>query len=124
MDLLVVDDDPPILKLFGSVGESCGYKVETMSDAGEFIARCDEKSPDVLVLDLVMPNVDGIEVLRTMSEMEVGSHVLLITGFDPELLERAQALAKAWNLNIIGGMTKPVDPHAVQELLAKLIEDN
>ncbi len=124
MDLLVVDDDPPILKLFSSVAATCGYEVETMSDAGEFIARCAEGSPDVLVLDLVMPNVDGIEVLRTMSEMGIGSRILLVTGFDPELLERAQALAKAWNLNIIGGMTKPVDPDAVQKLLAELIDSS
>ncbi len=122
MRLLVVDDDQPILKLIGSLGEACGYEVEVMSDAAVFLTKCSESAPDVLVLDLVMPNVDGIEVLRTMSELEVPSRILLITGFDPDLLARAEALAKAWNLNIIGSMTKPIDPDAVQQLLRNTIE--
>ena len=108
-NMLIVDDDPPILAFLAGIGKSCGYEVET-SDTGRDLAdRAAEMSPDFIILDLIMPKLDGIEVLREMSGKNIKAQILLISGFDPDLLARARSLARAWRLDVVDTMEKPLD---------------
>ena len=60
---LVVDDDEPIRKLLAKVVEHAGFTVQTAKDGAEAINRIDENGYDVILLDLMMPRVDGYQVL-------------------------------------------------------------
>jgi len=60
---LVVDDDEPIRKLLAKVVEHAGFTVETAKDGAEAINRIDADGFDVILLDLMMPRIDGYQVL-------------------------------------------------------------
>jgi CheY-like chemotaxis protein len=113
--LLAIDDDQPILQLMRSVGESCGVTVTATADPEKFLRELKDNPPDLLFLDLVMPQFDGIEVLRTLASDEVGAKIILISGAENDLLDRAQALAIAWGLNVIGTVAKPLDAMDIRQ---------
>ncbi len=62
--ILVVDDDAPVLRALKRVLESAGYQVSTASDGQEALAMIARARPDLLVLDIIMPRMDGLEVCR------------------------------------------------------------
>ena len=107
--MMIVDDDPPILAFLAGIGKSCGYEVETSETGSNLANRVAESLPDFIILDLIMPKLDGIEVLREMSEKNIKAQILLISGFDPDLLARARSLARAWRLDVVDTMEKPLD---------------
>jgi CheY-like chemotaxis protein len=64
----VVDDDPALRDVLGSVLAEDGWRVVTASDGGEALASVERDHPSAMVLDLMIPRVDGFEVLRTLRE--------------------------------------------------------
>jgi two-component system, OmpR family, alkaline phosphatase synthesis response regulator PhoP len=116
--MLIVDDDPPILAFLAEIGKFCGYEVESRDTGHNLVDRVIESQPDFIILDIVMPKFDGIEVLREMAEKKIEARLLLISGFDPELLQRARMLARAWQLNVVDIMEKPLDKDEVIACLA------
>src|SRR5687767_8075495 len=62
--ILVVDDEPPIVRLVRSKLLADGYSVETAGSGEEAIAFLDHERPDLIILDLMMPGIDGFETLR------------------------------------------------------------
>jgi len=121
--ILAIDDDPPILQLLRSLGGVCGAKVTATSEPEEFLSALLNQPPDLVFLDLVMPRFDGIEVLRTMAADKIASKIILISGAEKELLERTEALAKSWGLNVAGAIAKPLDPADLQKRIAEALGD-
>jgi DNA-binding response OmpR family regulator len=117
--ILVVDDDPVIQKLLEVNFEMEGYQVETASDGEEALATVASQHPDVVVLDVMMPKVDGIEVLRRIKADAATATV-------PVLLLSARAQAKDINAGIEAGadayMTKPFDPVELLDRVASLLK--
>ncbi|MCK4794526.1 MAG: response regulator transcription factor [Desulfobacteraceae bacterium] len=68
MHILVVDDDPEIVSLVKRGLAYAGYTVDTASDGAEALARALEREPDLVVLDIVMPGIDGIEVSKRLRQ--------------------------------------------------------
>lgn len=120
--ILAIDDDQPILQLLRAVGEACGMAVIATADPVRFLSELENNPPDLVFLDLVMPQFDGIEVLRTMAADGIKSKVFLISGSESNLLERAEALAVAWDLNVVGALAKPLDPHDLQTRIQALAD--
>lgn len=80
-EILLVDDDPFILKTIGPALEGKGYQVST-SDSGEHaIEMMAEKGFDLVITDLVMQSIDGIDVLKKAKEIDTEMMVILLTGF-------------------------------------------
>src|SRR6476661_8467199 len=67
-DILVVDDDRRITSMLSRALRAEGYDVRTANDGSEGLVRVRERRPDLLVLDLLMPGVDGLEVCRRLRE--------------------------------------------------------
>ena len=78
--MLIVDDDAPVVTFLADIGESCGYEIMSANTGDGLLDRVLETGPDVIVLDLVMPDFDGIEVLREFSTHDIQSRILLISG--------------------------------------------
>ena len=112
--LLVIDDDAPILHLITAIGEGCGLHVQATSVPKEFLEILETDEPDIVVLDLVMPKFDGIEVLKRMNDQKINSKLVLISGAEKDLLGRASKLAKAWGLNVLATCSKPLDPAVIE----------
>jgi DNA-binding response OmpR family regulator len=117
-DVLIVDDDPHILDMLGLVLEESGHRVRTAADGQQALAAIEESAPDCMVLDLMMPIVDGHGVLRSMRERETAAEtrVLVLT-----CKVHAGEFIEAWQLGADEYVTKPVDPFQLVEKLNTLM---
>ena len=117
-DVLIVDDDPHIRDMLGLVLEEAGNRVRTASDGVQALAAIEEAAPDCMVLDLMMPNLDGHGVLRAMRERELAAEtrVLVLT-----CKVHAGEFIEAWQLGADEYVTKPVDPFQLVERLDSLM---
>lgn len=116
--LLVVDDEPDFAELVRDVGQEVGLQTIVAYDLAQFEERY---SPDlnIIVMDLSMPDADGIELTRWLSEQEYSAHLILMSGVDRQILESTKELATARGLNVIGVLQKPV---CIDELEALLLQ--
>jgi DNA-binding response OmpR family regulator len=110
--ILLVDDEPSITEHLSSFLERAGYRVACAADGKEALAKIEQARPDLVVLDVLMPEMDGRAVLRTLRSQ--GSHlpVILLTQVG-EAGERAMALEEGAD----DYLNKPFDP---RELLARV----
>ena len=82
MKILVVDDDAHILKLYKLELEEDGYEVVTASNGQEAMERFDSEEPDLVTLDILMPDIDGISLLRQMKEKKPRLPIIMSTAYD------------------------------------------
>ncbi len=82
MKVLVVDDEKNILKLYKSELEDEGYSVITASSGKEALEIFEKETPDIVTLDILMPDMDGIQVLRQMKEKKPHVPVIMLTAYD------------------------------------------
>jgi CheY-like chemotaxis protein len=118
--LLVIDDEPAITALVKRVAEPCGYEVLATSDPEEFKQRVRADAPDLICLDLAMPTVDGIELMRFLAGEGCRSKILVMSGSEPQLLSAALRLGEALGLPIAGTIAKPLRLDALRTLLTDL----
>lgn len=78
--LFVVDDEPAMLKSLRQLGESAGLRVETFSCASEFLANCSPERAGCVLLDLNMPDMDGLELQGRLKSLSVSLPVIFLTG--------------------------------------------
>lgn len=82
MKILVVDDDPAIRMLYKEELEDEGYEVVVASSGEEALKLFDEVEPDLVTLDILMPDMDGIQVLRKMKEKKPRLPIIMSTAYD------------------------------------------
>ncbi len=82
MKVLVVDDDENILRLYREELEEEGYEVFTASSGKEAIEIFEKNNPDIVTLDILMPDMDGINVLRILKGKNPKVPVIMSTAYD------------------------------------------
>ncbi|MDH3931671.1 MAG: response regulator, partial [Chromatiales bacterium] len=97
--LLVLDDEPGICEFVGEVAEGLGFEVSLTTQAAEFRRRVSSFEPSVVVLDLQMPEADGIEQLRFLGETGCDAKVLVVSGMDTRVLATAEHLGRSLGVN-------------------------
>jgi EAL domain-containing protein (putative c-di-GMP-specific phosphodiesterase class I) len=118
--ILVVDDEPFALALIERSLRRLDYAaVDTCADGAAALARLADPATtaDVLLLDLQMPDMDGIEVIRGLVAQEYGGSLVLISVEDERMLQTAAKLVQARGIALLGHLQKPVDPAALGALL-------
>ncbi len=83
--LVVIDDEPGMAGFIGDVATQAGFDVEQFSSAKSFGTQY-KKDVDVIVLDLIMPGVDGVEMIRFLADIGCDASLILVSGFDPGVL--------------------------------------
>ena len=106
--LLIVDDEPAMARLIQRIAKSCGYEVTVTHDAEDFMDALVAGEPDAIALDLSLPDVDGVELLRFLAAAKCRAKILIISGFDARVLETSGRLGEARGLNIAGTLMKPL----------------
>jgi two-component system response regulator MprA len=112
MRLLVVDDDPSVREALALVLDLNGFEVATAGDGREAMRTLSRKPPDAVVLDVLMPGIDGLEVCRRMRATGDRTPVLMLTA-RAEVSERVAGLEA-------GADDYLVKPFAREELIARL----
>ena len=106
--ILIVDDEPAVGRLIKKIAEGCGYSVSVTADPEAFMDELVTNEPYAVVIDLSMPGTDGVELLRFLAATRSKAKVLIMSGFDPRVLETAAELGSALGLRISGTIGKPV----------------
>jgi EAL domain-containing protein (putative c-di-GMP-specific phosphodiesterase class I) len=101
--VLLVDDEPMVTKVYARLLVASGFTVEVANDAATAVARCRERKFDVLVSDVSMPNMTGIELLRAVREHDLDLPVVLMTG-GPDI----ESAIEAVEYGAFGYLVKPI----------------
>jgi len=101
--VLIADDDRLVLATLASGLRRVGYTILEASDGEEAIRLCEEQQPDMAILDIRMPGLDGIETARRLQD-HTGTPFLMLSAYRDEELVR-----KATDLGALGYLVKPVD---------------
>ena len=119
--LLVIDDEPDVSAFVADVAQGLGYETATVDNPRDFWTQYAASPPSVVVLDLMMPEVDGVELLRALAEKKSRASIVLVSGADPRILSSAQRLGRSYGLHMLGALHKPMDVADLEALLGKVV---
>ena len=110
--LLVVDDEPNIRDLLASSLRFAGFEVSIAGDGNGALKTVEKTSPDLVVLDVMLPDMDGFTVTRRLRDAGITTPVLFLTARD-DMRDKIQGLT-------VGGDDYVTKPYSYRELLARL----
>jgi len=116
--LLAIDDEPGMLTVLRAAGESAGYEVFATSDPQSFLRYALEWSPTLVLIDLQMPESDGVELLRRLAGHDFCGAITIMSGVDDKLLRSVRDLGRDLGLNIRGTLSKPIRIDVLRRILA------
>ena len=120
--ILVLDDEPFMLKLLAHMLANLGFTQVKICDSGRAALEqfaSPNNTPDLILLDLNMPGMDGIEFMRHLVERGYRGSLILISGEDERVLQTAEKLVQAHKIPALGYLHKPVNPETLSALLGK-----
>jgi len=115
--LLVIDDEPDFCDFVAQVAEGVDYETRKVTDPHRFKQVYRSFDPGTIVIDMVMPDLDGFEILNWLIEQKCTAKVLIVTGNNPVYARSAQLQSSAKGLPQVKTFTKPV---SVSKLRAAL----
>ena len=118
--LLLIDDEPALAEFLANAAVEAGFEPAITSEDKQFRDEFIKLRPDMVALDLGMPGMDGVELIRFLAEQDYRSPVLIVSGFDRRVLESAFRLGEALGLSMAGPLEKPVRLEQLETLLNEL----
>jgi DNA-binding NtrC family response regulator len=116
--ILVVDDDTAIRTSLAEAVAEWGDEVRTASDATSALARIAEEAPDLVLSDVRMPGMDGVELLRLLRQRAPSTDVILMTAY-----EDMSTVVAAMREGALDFLVKPLDLHALHDIVDRVFED-
>ena len=124
LSVMVVEDNAftsiVICKMLDSLGIS---RVETVSDGRQALDKVGDLRPDVILLDLRMPVMGGVELLSRLADQKFAGNVILMSGVEEDTLSSVEQIAREGNISILGSLQKPPNAKDLSMLLTKIITD-
>ena len=124
--ILVVDDDPDILDAVTMILESQGYEVVTAQDGIEALANLKAERPDLMMLDLLMPKMDGFAVCKELQDPRWAKYrdipILILTSVREEASRRRYELETGLGLDVDDYIEKPMAPEILLERIGNLLK--
>ena len=105
--ILIVDDDEQLCDAMRIIAEGEGWTVETADDFDSFRGSYRRFRPGFILLDLAMPDCDGIDLIRYLGEQKATAPVLIISGQEQVVLKSAWHFGQASGLRMVGYLNKP-----------------
>ena len=120
--ILILDDEPFMHKLLVRMLANLGYTQISACDNGHAaleLINSTNDSPNLILLDLNMPEMDGLEFVRRLVERRYSGSLILISGEDERMQQAAEKLAMAHQITVLGHLHKPATPEGLAELIGK-----
>ena len=115
--ILIVDDEEIVIQSCQRILGDDNHVVDSVRDGWEAIRKIDEIHYDVIVLDIMMPKIDGLEVLQQVKERHPDTDVIMMTG-----LSQVQTAVKAMKLGAFDYLSKPFDPDQLKHVVDRALE--
>jgi DNA-binding NtrC family response regulator len=115
--ILLVDDEPHVLELLSVALEDEGYRILEENNGKEALTQLKKEQPQVVLLDIRMPDMDGVEVLRQIKEINKATSVIMITAYGA-----METVVEATKLGAYDYLTKPLDLEKVKVLIRRALE--
>jgi EAL domain-containing protein (putative c-di-GMP-specific phosphodiesterase class I) len=116
--VLVIDDNRDLCEFISLAADHFNWECKTTSNAASFLKAL---TPDItlILLDLVMPEMDGIELLRLLGQQQCGAGIVLMSGVGKRVMETADELARTLGLHIVGHLQKPFDLNQLETVMTR-----
>jgi len=114
---LVVDDEEAFARMVQDVAEGCGYETQAARDGRDAQAVTVAFAPSVVMIDMVMPEADGIEYIRWLAGSGFRGRLVLTSGYDQRYLEMAQIIARSSGLGEVEILAKPLRAIQLEAIL-------
>ena len=115
--ILVVDDEEIVIRSCLRVLEGNGYEIDVAHDGHEALRKVESNTYDVMILDIMMPNLGGMEVLRRVKETHPDINVIMITG-----LSQIDTAVQAMKLGAFDYISKPFEPDEIKLVVERALE--
>ncbi len=115
--MLILDDDLSVGQTMALVAESTGMEARCVTGPEEFFRALEEWLPTHIVLDLVMPEMDGVEIMRCLAERDCRAEIIISSGVGSRVLDAARRSAAEHRLAVIGVLAKPFMPATLRGFL-------
>lgn len=123
--ILVVDDDPDIRDVLEALLEGEGFEVLMANDGEQALEAIKKENPDLMILDLLMPVMDGFAVCKQLQDPRWSKWkdmpVLILTSVREEVSQRRYELETGLSLNVDDYVEKPIDPDVALDRVKKLL---
>jgi len=123
--ILLADDDPDVIEVVSILLEDEGYEIVTAADGAEALEMIEQESPDLVILDLLMPRVDGFAVINTLHEPRYerwsSIPVIVLTSVREEVSKRRYELETGRRMEYAAYLEKPADPDELLDTVSSLI---
>lgn len=115
--LLVVDDEPTFGTLVFEVAERHGFDASIATTSGDFQSAYTKDRPGIAIIDMVMPELDGFELINWLVGQEHKCPLIFMTGHQPEYVQQAATLAKTAGLDVAGTLCKPFKARELSDVI-------
>ena len=118
--LVLIDDEPALAAFVAKAADMCGFEPVIAEQDQQFRDLFQASRPQMVALDLGMPGMDGVELLRFLGSQDYKEPVLIISGFDRRVLESAYRFGEALGLQMVGPLEKPARLEQLEEILNRV----
>ncbi len=116
--LLICDDEPAFGRFVRTVAEGMGYRVQVTANGRAFIAAYAPFQPTTVVLDMIMPEMDGHQIVDWLARRRSRARIIIITGFTPDFANPTKMLADHKGLRPVITLKKPLQLADLRAVLA------
>ena len=116
--LLVVDDEREFAEFVSKAAIELGYETRICTQPAEFQRIYAELIPTHILLDVVMPEIDGIEIMHWLAKLRSTAEIIVVTGYNPDYAKMAGLVGAVRGLQTVKTLTKPVQLADLRAVLA------
>lgn len=120
--LLIIDDDELVGQTLRNIAEQCGFDVIFTDTALAFYEQLTLFEPDLIMVDLIMPDIDGVQLIERLADINHNAKLIIVSGAGKRVVNSSALSAQEHGLEIAGLLNKPFRAAEVRQILTDFIK--